>query len=236
LGVLFYWLMEGRLFPQATSSLWGTEGIVLLRYFGNSLMVSAAAASLAVLLAIPLAYGSVRRRGRWSRGWAWLSQAGQALPGVLIALGFLFMITRFIPVLYATAAAVVLAYLVRFFPQALQAIRSGLAQVPAHLEEGARLLGRSPLGAFAHVTLPLLRPALLGGWTLVFLSALRELPATLLLRPAGFETLPVRIWTAASEGFYAQAAPAALLLVGLSIPLLIWLHREGGPERSRAYD
>lgn len=235
-GALFYWLVEGRLFPQTTASLWGTEGASLLQYFGNSFMVSAAAASLAVLLALPLAYGSVRRHDRWNLGWAWLSQAGQALPGVLIALGLLFVIMRFIPILYATAAAIVLAYLVRFFPQALQALRSGLAQVPVHLEEGARLLGRSPLRAFSQVTLPLLRPALLGGWTLVFLSALRELPATLILRPAGFETLPVRIWTAASEGFYAQAAPAALLLVGLSIPLLIWLHRENGTERGRVYD
>lgn len=237
MGILFYWLVESWLIPQALAVLWGTSGRALLGYLLNSLWVSAAAATVAVVGALPIAYGSVRYRDRLSQTWAWLSQAGQALPGVLIALGLLSLILRFLPGLYATVWVVILAYLVRFFSQVLQPLRSGLAQVPAHLEEGARLLGQRPLGAFRRVTLPLLWPALAGGWTLVFLSALRELPATLLLRPAGFDTLPIRIWTAAGEGFYAQAAPAALLLVGLSIPLLVWLHRgSSAPGSMRSYD
>ncbi len=236
MGILFYWLVESWLIPQALAVLWGTSGRALLGYLLNSLWVSAAAATVAVALSLPIAYGSVRYRDRLSQTWAWLSQAGQALPGVLIALGLLSLILRFLPGLYATVWVVILAYLVRFFSQALQPLRSGLAQVPAHLEEGARLLGQRPLGAFRRVTLPLLWPALAGGWTLVFLSALRELPATLLLRPAGFDTLPIRIWTAAGEGFYAQAAPAALLLVGLSIPLLLWLHgASSAPGSMRSY-
>ncbi|OGF53638.1 MAG: hypothetical protein A2Z21_05310 [Candidatus Fraserbacteria bacterium RBG_16_55_9] len=237
LGVLSFWLVNSWLIPQTNALLWGTSGNALLNYLLNSFTVSVAAASLAVLLALPLAYASVRYRDRWSQTWAWVSQAGQSLPGVLIALGLLFVVLRFLPGLYATVLLVILAYVVRFFPQALQALGSGLAQVPACLEEGARLLGHRPLSAFARVTLPLLRPALMGSWILVFLSALRELPATLLLRPAGFDTLPVRIWTAASEGFYAQAAPAALGLIGLSIPLLFWLHRGSSAQGSvKSYD
>jgi iron(III) transport system permease protein len=237
LGILFYWLVESWLVPQTVAQLWGASGAMLFGYLFHSLTVSAAAATLAVLLALPLAYTSVRHRDRLSQLWAWASQAGQALPGVLIALAILFLILQFFPGLYATVFLIVLAYVVRFYPQALQALGSGLAQVPVHLEEGARLLGQRPLQAFARVTLPLLKPALLGGWTLVFLSALRELPATLLLRPAGFDTLSVRIWTAAGEGFYAQAAPAAILLVALSIPLFFWLHREGSTQGSvKSYD
>jgi iron(III) transport system permease protein len=236
LGVLSFWLVNSWLIPQASVLLWGTSGTALLGYMLNGFWVSAAAATLAILLALPIAYGSVRYRDRLSQTWAWLAQAGQALPGVLIALGLLFLVLRFLPGLYATVWVVILAYLVRFFPQALQPLRSGLAQIPVHLEEGARLLGQRPLGAFAKVVLPLLWPALAGGWTLVFLSALRELPATLLLRPAGFDTLPVRIWTAAGEGFYAQAAPAALLLVAISIPLLVWLHGgSSAPGSMRSY-
>lgn len=237
-GVLAYWLINGWLGSQTNNvALWGTSGSALLQYLKNSFIVSAAAASVSILLAVPLAYAAVRHRDRWSRVWTWVSQAGQALPGVLIALGLLFLVLRFLPGLYATVVLVILAYVVRFFPQALQALSSGLAQIPVRLEEGARLLGHHPLRAFLHVTLPLLRPAWVGGWILVFLSALRELPATLLLRPAGFDTLPIRIWTAASEGFYAQAAPAALLLVALSIPLLVWLYRGSSSAGSvRSYD
>lgn len=232
LGVLLYWWIESALAPNAYGHLWGTSGQALLGYMGNSFSASAVAATLAVLLALPVAYASVRLGGRVSGALAGLSQSGQALPGVLIALGLLILILRFAPVLYATVAAVVLAYLVRFFPQALQATRSGWTQIPAHLEEGARTLRHGPIKAFARVTLPLLRPALAGGWILVFSNALRELPATLILRPLGFETLPVRVWTAAVEGFYGQAAPAALLLVALSIPLIYWIHRGQAQRRN----
>jgi len=233
LSVLGYWLVEGWLFnfnivAGPTAPIWGTGAAALVRYTLHSFTASAVAATLAVLLALPLAYWTVRHRDLAGQGLAWAAQAGQALPGVLIALALAFILYRFVPALYFTAAAVVLAYLVRFFPQALQAIRAGLAQVPARLEEGARLLGYRPVRAFCKVTLPLLWPTLGAGWTLVFLNALRELPATLLLRPAGFDTLPVRVWIAAGEGFYAQAAPAALLLIGLSLPLLFLLQREAG--------
>jgi iron(III) transport system permease protein len=77
------------------------------------------------------------------------------------------------------------------------------------------------------VTLPLILPGLLAGGSLVFLTSLKELPATLLLRPAGFDTLAVRVWTWAADGFYTQAAPAALLLVlASSLPLYFLLRRE----------
>jgi iron(III) transport system permease protein len=235
LGVLLYWLVEGLASAEATR-LWGMGGSSLWKQVLNSFAVSAGAATLAVALALPLTYAAVRSRDALGRTLVSVAQSGQALPGVLIALGVLFVVLRWVPALYATVGAVLLAYLIRFFSQALQSVRSGLEQTPACLEEGARLLGHSPLRAFARVTLPLMRPALTAGWTLVFLSTIRELPTTLLLRPAGFDTLPVRIWTAASEGFYAQAAPAALLLVGVSIPLLVWLHRESPKRGVRCHE
>jgi iron(III) transport system permease protein len=95
------------------------------------------------------------------------------------------------------------------------------------LEEAARTLGRTPWQTLTQVTLPLVLPGLLAGGALVFLTALKELPATLLLRPAGFETLAVRVWIWAEDGFYLQAAPAALLLVLASAaPLYFLLRRE----------
>ena len=101
------------------------------------------------------------------------------------------------------------------------------------MEEAACSLGRPPLRAFVNVTLPLILPGLFAGGALVFLTSLKELPATLLLRPAGFDTLSVRVWITASEGVYTQAAPAALLLIlSAAAPLYFLLKREMGKRDS----
>ena len=104
-------------------------------------------------------------------------------------------------------------------------VRAGLVQVSERLEEGARMLGCSTWITFWKVSRPLLKPALLSAWILVFLSSMRELPASLLLRPAGFDPLTVKIWIAASEGFYEQAALPSLLLVFISLPLVMIINK-----------
>ncbi len=218
--VSLYWLLDGWLHPKAPGLLWGTALSDLLHYAQNSLLSAGAAAIIALILAWPLAYGAVRYE---ARGLAWLAQAGQALPGVLIALALALLLHRLLPALYFTVWALILAYVIRFFPQALQASEAGLARFPLRLEEAARSLGSSTLQIWRRLTLPLVAPSLVAGGTLVALNALRELPATLLLRPPGFDTLPVRLWIAASEGFYAQAAAPALLLILLSLPILYFL-------------
>ena len=96
--------------------------------------------------------------------------------------------------------------------EALAAARSALAAVPPRLEEAARGLGRRPLEVLGSVTLPLMRRGLLAGLGLVFLTSLKELPATLILRPIGFDTLAIRVWSYATEGVYSRAAVPALLL------------------------
>lgn len=226
-GVSLYWWLEGLTRPQPTAALWGTSWGDLVRYAGNSLFSAAVAATVALVLAWPLAYRAVRYE---VRGLARLAQAGQALPGVLIALALAFLLHRFVPSLYFTVWALIFAYVIRFFSHALQAAEAGLARVPVRLEEAARSLGHSTGSVWRRVTLPLVAPSLAAGWTLVFLNALRELPATLLLRPPGFDTLPVRLWIAAGEGFYAHAAAPALLLVLLSLPMLAVLRVGDRPE------
>jgi iron(III) transport system permease protein len=112
-------------------------------------------------------------------------------------------------------------------PQAVRASEAALTQISSSMEEAARGLGRTSAQTLVQVTLPLILPGLLAGGALVFLTSLKELPATLLLRPAGFDTLAVRVWIWAEEGFYIQAAPAALLLVlAAVIPLSFLLKRE----------
>ena len=98
------------------------------------------------------------------------------------------------------------------------------------LEEAARGLGRSPLGALRAVTVPLARPGVLAGAALVFLSAMKELPATLLLRPIGFDTLATEIWTLTTVGAYSRAALPALVLIAVSAPVLFVLSAERRPR------
>jgi iron(III) transport system permease protein len=95
--------------------------------------------------------------------------------------------------------------------------------VPARLEEAARNLGRAPARVLASVTLPLLRPSLLAGAGLVFLTTMKELPATLLLRPTGFDTLATRIWSTVGEGVYSAAALPSLLLLAVTAPAVYFL-------------
>ena len=126
------------------------------------------------------------------------------------------------------------AYVVRFLPQALSGTRSALVSVNPRLEEAARALGRAPRSAFAEVTLPLAAPGLLAGATIVFLSTIKELPVTLLLRPIGFDTLATEVWTATSVSAYSRAAVPALVLVAVAAPIVLRLITRRDDRRAEA--
>ncbi len=124
--------------------------------------------------------------------------------------------------------------MVRFLPEALAATRSSVAAVSPRFEEAARSLGRGPLAVLRSLTLPLIRPGLAAGAGLVFLTSMKELPATLILRPTGFETLATRIWSTAAEGIYSQAAvPALWLVVASALPAYLLIIRPALGARSR---
>ena len=225
-GLLLIWSLQGLMDQSTISNMRiGSQG--LISFIFNTIWSSGMAAFLAVFFSIPVAIFAVRHPGRTSRLFSRLSQVGYAIPGVVVALSLVLLVNRFLPFLYATPMVIVLAYVVRYLPQAVRSSQSALQQLSPTIEEAARLLHRNSLQTFLQVTLPLILPGLLAGSALVFLSSLKELPATLLLRPAGFETLAVRVWIWSEQGFYFQAAPAALLLVVISIiPLYFLLRRE----------
>ena len=184
---------------------------------------------LAVGLAIPVALLAARYRSRLSTFVESSTFAGYALPGIVVALSMVFLATRTVPVLYQTLALLVIVYAVRFTPQAIGGLRSSLGTVGPRMEEAGRTLGDGPVRAFAMLTVPYLRPAIVAGAALVFLTVVKELPLALLLAPIGFETLATEIWDAASSGFYARAAvPAALLLVLSIATVAILLRSEEG--------
>lgn len=190
---------------------------ILVRAAFTSTGLSLAAAAVAVALAVPVAMLVVRYRSRLAAVVETASMAGYALPGLVIALALVFFAARYVPGIYQTPSLVVVAYVIRFYPEALGAARASIAGVDPALEEVARTLGDTQARAMRRVTVPLVRGGLAAGGGLVFLTAMKELPATLLLRPAGTDTLATRVWTGAAEGFYRQAAPAALLLVLVSV-------------------
>jgi iron(III) transport system permease protein len=156
----------------------------------------------------------------------WLAQAGYALPGVIVALALVAISTRWVDPLYGTLTLLVAAYVIRFLPQAIQGEEAGLQQIGPNLQEAARGLGASGRQALWRVMLPLMRPSLAAAWAVVFLTTVKELPATLILRPLEFDTLPVRVWVPAHDALYPQAGPPALMLVIISaVPLYLLLGR-----------
>ncbi len=220
LSVLVYW--SARAIPLG----YGIE--IAWKPALSSLLVSAIAAGVAVLAVLPVALLS-RRYPSATTGWLErLAYTGNALPGIVIALALVFFAANYAGFIYQTLALLVFAYVVRFFPQALAAVGAALEAVNPRLEEAARGLGRGPLAVLATVTGPLISPGLLAGAALVFLNAMKELPATLLLRPIGFETLATEIWKYTALGSYSRAAPPALLLIFVSAPFVYVLATRRG--------
>ncbi|UOE94355.1 iron ABC transporter permease [Alkalihalobacillus sp. LMS39] len=196
------------------------------RFFGfawNSLKVSLFAAILCMVLSMPIIYLKSRYPSFISSTIEKLSYAGYALPGVIVALGMVFIFNNHIPFLYNTFYMIALAFIVRFLPQAMQAGDASLSLISPRIDEAARSLGYPPWKVMFKVILPSILPGVLAGGALVFVSSIKELPATLMLRPPGFDTLAVRIYVEANEAFYHLAAPAALIIVLVSIIPLRYL-------------
>ncbi len=218
-GVVVYWLLRGLEMGEELQPVW--------TFAANSVYVSALAAAVCLFFALPVSYLQVRFPSPYS---AWLGRAaylGYALPGIVVALSLVFFGANYVPILYQTISMLVFGYTVRFLPQSLGTLRTGLLQISPRLEEAARSLGHSKRWTFWRVTLPLLRPGIWAGAALVFLTTMKELPVTLLLAPTGFTTLAVSIWSATSEAFYARASAPALLLVAVSaLSIFIVLRQE----------
>jgi iron(III) transport system permease protein len=218
-GVLAYWLLRGLRAGESISALGAATW--------NSLVASGIGAAATVLAALPVAILVVRRPGRISRALERLTYSAFALPGIAVALSLVFFGVNYALFLYQTFSMLILAYGILFLPQATGALRTALLQVHPSLEEAARSLGRRPAYVFLTITAPLIRPGLVAGASLVFLTAMKELPATLILAPIGFKTLAIDVWSAVSEAFFARAAAPALAIVLLSsLPMALFTVRE----------
>jgi len=207
----------------------------------NSLTLAAITAAMAVLLAALLAWAQRLHPSPVRAAANRVASLGYAIPGSVIAVGALVPFGLFDNALDAwmrasfgistglllsgTIAALVFAYLVRFLGVALSSVESGLTRVKPSLFSAARVLGRSPGQAVREVELPLARGALLTAAVLVFVDTMKELPATLIVRPFDFDTLAVRVYALASDERLAEASTAALLIVVVGLLPIVALVR-----------
>jgi iron(III) transport system permease protein len=224
-AVLVYWAARGVSAGTSRPNSVVADPARLIEPALNTSLASAAAALVAVLVVLPVAFLTARHRGRLGGGAAALVTGGFALPGLVIALALAFWTLRspgIIGALYQTLPLLVGAYALHFGALALGPAQVAAGSVPRRLDDAARTLGRGRLARLVSIDLPLMAPGLAAGAGLVLLSAMKELPVTLLLAPAGFPTLATRIWSSTEDAFWADASITALALLAVS-GLLTWL-------------
>ncbi|AFZ46599.1 binding-protein-dependent transport systems inner membrane component [Cyanobacterium stanieri PCC 7202] len=215
IGVIILWLTRSS---DIVATLQNT-----LVFARNSAWASSLAAIFATLLALPVAILSVRFPSKLSTLIERGTYLGYGLPGIVVALSLVFFGANYLPWIYQTMPMLVFAYIILFLPQSVGTNRSSLLQISPSLEESARSLGRSPWQTLKEVTLPLVRPGITSGAVLVFVTAIKELPATILLSPIGFKTLAVEIWDSTNDARFASAAAAsfAMLVVCTGLTFII---------------
>jgi iron(III) transport system permease protein len=224
-AVLCYWALRGLVRGSTRASALVTDAGSLLEPLGNTAAVSLAAAVVAVVVVLPIAYLVTTRRSAIGEVANGLVVSGFALPGLVTALALVFWTLNApgpLGALYQTLPLLVIAYVLHFAAQSMRTASVAVANVPPRLVEAARTLGVSRARRFRSVELPLMAPPLIAGGGLVLLSAMKELPATLLLAPAGFQTLATKIWVATEDAFLADASLASLVLIALS-GVLTWV-------------
>lgn len=227
-------------------------GVRFVHLARNSFMLATLAALLAAMLALLLAYAA-RGGQRGGHGWPRLTNRlvglGYAVPGSVIAVGVLIPVTRLDQhialwwqqisginpglILTGGIAALIYAYLARFLSIALQTLEAGFEQVTPSMEAAARSLGCGPMETLRRVHVPLLRGSVLTAFLLVFVDVMKELPATLVMRPFNFDTLATQTYTLAVDERLGEASTAALAIVVVGLLPIILLARQISAGRSR---
>ena len=206
-GTMLHWATLGNigaLLPDLGAALYG------------SVKASLPAALVATLIVIPIAFLSVRMPSRVTRLLERSAYLGYGTPSLAFALALIFFSLNLAPILYQSLFLLVFAYTMHFMAEAIGPIRSAFYQASPRVEEAARSLGASWLGAFRRVTLPLIKNGLLVSMAFVFLSCMKELHLTILLSPLGYHTLALDVWDYVDNAMFAEAAPFALTILGFS--------------------
>ncbi|MEQ8357349.1 MAG: iron ABC transporter permease [Kiloniellaceae bacterium] len=239
--LLGFLLPAGVLLTMALAAGDQTFGQRYLELVGNSITVATVTALLAVGLATLMAYGRRLQVGTTVYFANRLAAMGYAIPGTIIAVGVLVPFAAFDNaldgwlravfgvssglLLTGSIAALVFAYLVRFLAVSLNTVDAGLEKIRPSMDDAARALGSPPLGTLARVHAPMMWPSLLTAGLVVFVDVMKELPATLVMRPFDFDTLAVQAHNFAADERLTEAATPALTIVAVGIPPVILLSR-----------
>jgi iron(III) transport system permease protein len=209
-GASIYWMFS-RTAPAITG------GVPLLTAALHTAGYGAVAAAITTVATLPVALLAVRHKGRVRQILERSTYLVLAMPGIVIA----FALTYFVEIYahgigYGTSTLLVICYSIMFFPLALVGVKASLARAPVKLDEMARSLGLGQVSVLCRVTLRLAGPGLMAAFCLVFLSVVTELTATLLLIPTGVQTLATQFWVYQTNLSYGQAAPFALVMIGVA--------------------
>ncbi len=196
----------------------------------NSLWLATGAATAAMAVGLLIAYLDLRTAFVGRRALDALSLVPLGLPGIVLSVGLIQAWIRPPLVLYGTAWILLVAYVARFVPFAVRAADTSLRQLDPALEEAARVTGASWLTSLAAVTVPLMKRGLFSGWLLIFVPALRELSASVLLFTSGTETLAVSIFTLYEEGYFEAVCALAVVTLTITLAVLALARRVAGPS------
>lgn len=218
-AIAILWALVSLAVPAFSLIRWNQTGLSqvdageVIRALINSMSYAVAGGGLAVIFGLAISLLVIRYRSKLTIAFDKSIWVTHAVPGLVVALSLVFLSNRLLPQIYQTSTLVLIAYLILFLPNAISAMQVPINQAPKALDEIAASLGATRLQTIRRVLIPIAGPGIFAGGALVSLSVLKELPATLLLRETGVETLATRLWNETSVSAYAAAAPYALLLV-----------------------
>jgi len=247
-------LLLGFLLPAGQLAIWGFETYEYMldesfvRLTVHSIMLALSAATLAVVLALFLAYGKRLYRSNMVTASVRVVATGYAIPGTVVAVGVIipfawidnsldnlmrehFDISTGL-LLSGSLFAVMFAYMVRFLAISIQSVESGLGKIKPSMDDAARSLSSTPVEILTRVHLPLMKGTVLTAFLIVFVDVMKELPATLILRPFNFNTLAVRAFELASDERLADSSTAALMIVVVGLVPVILLSHSIGASRA----
>jgi iron(III) transport system permease protein len=218
---------------------------MLFRETANTLLYAGLATLVTLLIGLAVAYAIRTDKGGFASPASRIASLGYAIPGTVLAVGLLWPLAAFDNAIDAafrqwfgvstgllisgSGAALILAYTIRFLAMSINGVEAGYAKISESVDHAARSLGENSFGTLRKIHIPMLRPALGAAAILVFVDCMKELPATLLLRPIGFETLATHIYAEASRGTYEDGAVAALLIVLVGLGPVVLLARMSRP-------
>ena len=207
-GVLSYWLIRGLINGNSVSGAF--SGVI------GSLTAATVTSIFAMIIATPIVVMISQYRSRFGDFFERITLTLYGLPHIAVGISMLFITIKIFPSIYQTFTTLIISYLIVFLPQAVGGGQASMEQVKLTYIEASSGLGLSKLDTFFKITFPLIYRGLFAGAALVFLSTMKELPQTLLLRPTGFSTMAVDIWSNASEALFTQAAFSSFILLVIS--------------------